>query len=135
MKKIIMVCMFVVSAFVCADEVHLVTNSAETESWYAYSETFTKVKDGYSVMLVHRFNKANKNDVRSWAGMSFTDCSRGYGSLYTKDSEKDNWEFTSNVSIETAKTVADIIAANICNAGEKMNKTVKSVPNKQSKNI
>ena len=116
-----------------AEEVFLVNNSQGTESWFGYPETFTKLKDAYSVLVAKRFSKADRNDERMYAAVSFSDCARGFGSLYLKDDERDSWRITSNFSIDANRTVADFLAANICNAGKEFEKVNKPVaPKKQT---
>ena len=115
-----------------AEEVFLVSNSAGSEYWFAYPETFTKIKDAYSVMVAKRFANGNP-DARMFAAVSFADCAKGYGTLYVKDNERDSWSISSNFSFSANRTVGDTLAANICNAGKEFEKVNKPVaPKKQT---
>ena len=114
-----------------AEEVFLTNNSANTESWFGYPESFTKIKDAYSVLIAKRFANGNP-DQRMYAAVSFVDCTKGYGSLYLKDTEKDAWSISSNFSFSANRTVGDTIAANICNAGKEIEKSSKPAPKKTS---
>ena len=118
-----------------AEEVFLASNSQGTESWFGYPETFTKIKDAYSVLVAKRYSQAGRDDERIFTAVSFSDCARGFGSLYMKNNESDSWRIVSNVSISASQTVADIIAANICNAGKEFEKNSKPVKKQTSKSV
>lgn len=133
MKKIAIALLLAATTFSAqADEVFLTNNSGNTESWYGYPESFTKIKDAYTILIAKRFNNTNRPDERMFAAVSFVDCARGFGSLYVKDSEQANWFISSNFSIEANRTVGDTIAGNICNAGREFEKAQKAAPKKQA---
>ena len=61
MKKIAIALLLAATTFSAqADEVFLTNNSGNTESWYGYPESFTKIKDAYTVLIAKRFNSANR---------------------------------------------------------------------------
>lgn len=133
MKKILIVTAFLASITSAqADEVFLVNNTAGAESWYGYPQTLSKITDAYSVLVARRFNDGQKPDERMFAAASFVDCRKGYGSVYTRADEKDAWRIATNFSAEANKTVGDVIAANICNAGKELEKSFKPVLKKQT---
>lgn len=133
MKKIVIVTAFLAAIGAAqADEVFLANNSAGAETWYGYPETLSKITDAYSVLVARRFNNVQKADERMFAAVSFVDCRKGFGSVYVRADEKDSWHIATNFSIEANKTVGDILAANICNAGRELEKSFKPVPKKQS---
>lgn len=124
MKKFLAgVCLVCASLSVHAEAILMATSADNTQEWYGYAESFTRVSDAYSVMIGKRFPKSpNKDEERFFVAVSFDDCKRGFGSLYTRDRENQNWAVSSNISMSDQKTVGDAVAALICEAGKAMKK-------------
>lgn len=111
-----------------AEEVHITDNSSGSESWFAYPETFTVLKDGYSVLGMKRFNHEKRNDVRIYFAVSFEECKKGFGSLYTRENAKQEWSTVSQFNISAGTTVGDSIATEICTAGKELTKSSPKKP-------
>ena len=111
-----------------AEEVHIADNSSGSESWFAYPETFTVMKDGYSVLGVKRFNIEKRNDVRIYFAVTFEECKKGFGSLYTRENPKQDWDLISQFNISAGRTVSDAIASEICTAGKELTKSIPKKP-------
>ena len=101
-----------------AGEIFLTSNSAGTENWYGYPDTFRVTKDYFIVLVAKRFTGTQKADARMYLAVSKMDCSQGFGSLFSRENPDLPWVNTSQFSIEADHSVADIIVANMCNAGK-----------------
>ena len=108
-----------------ADEILIADNAEGTESWFAYPETFTVMKDAYSVLGLKRFNREKRNDLRMYFAVSFEDCKKGFGTLYSRDNPKQNWEMLTQFNVAAGRTIGDVMATEICETGKEISKPTK----------
>ena len=88
-----------------------ITSTPDGEVWVGYLETVTFNKDGVYMMVGHKI--PGQNEKRMFAGVEISTCQRGFGSIYTKDMQHQDWEPSTNVSLR-GNTVGDHIASALC---------------------
>lgn len=130
MKKLIWIAALMVAAFtVQAKEVYITAN--EGTEWYIYNDTFSNEDGGYSFMVLSREVANEKNTGRVFIGVPFEDCAKGFGTMFIRENQREQWGVASPFRLVVRNgekhTVADILASNICYAGEYLNKQ-KSTP-------
>lgn len=139
MNKIIFALMFALASVATqADEVFMTNSSNDTEAWYGYTDTFSRGKDFYSILIVKRYITVKKNSERVYAAATVADCEKGFGSLYLRENPMTEWkiisQFRNVTSNEEDNKVVDIIASNICNLGQHLDKLEKTVKKRQPTN-
>jgi len=117
------VCMSV--AMTANAAVFIANNEDQTNEWWAYAETVTRLSDGYTVMIGRRFLKESKSEARMYYGVKFADCDKGFGTLYMRETPTSQWSNDTIVSMRDRITVADIISSEICSVYEKEKTTTK----------
>ena len=122
LKKFVLGVCMLTSLAANAEAVFIADNADQTKQWWAYVDTITKMPDGYSVMIGMRYTQEKKSEDRLYYGVSFSDCGKGFGTLYVRATQDSEWANDNNVSMAQPTTVADAIAAEICNVYKKFGK-------------
>lgn len=100
-----------------AQPIQIAANN-ENEEWIGFPESFTKIKDGYSILISkRRTDIANPEETRGYFAVTFDDCKRGHGNLYTRDDTEIDWRVATVISTKNMTTVGDQIGATICETG------------------
>jgi hypothetical protein len=123
--KIYAIALALVATTASAEPIELFKSDRGSTSWVMYPETFSKIEDGYAAMIGKRAVNNSKPEVRVFMGVDYETCSKGFGSLYTKESIQDKWKVVSNVSTKSLATNADAIATAICEVGDEVEKLIK----------
>lgn len=114
--------------FANAEPVEIASTSKRNSVWVMYTETFTRMKDAYSVIIAERDNSGQANESRMYVGVLHETCANGHGVLYARLSPQAKWEMLSTVTLGSPTTVADVAANVICNVGKRVEQ--KSTPEK-----
>ena len=114
MKSVILAALLAVSTVVSAQPVEI-SRSDGGEIWVGYIETFNRNRDGFTMMVGQRIQGRNEN--RSFVGVEFTTCRRGFGPLFFRMSPNDQWQELMNITTMDTQTVGDEIAQSLCSIG------------------
>lgn len=105
-----------------AEPVEIASTAKRNTVWIMYTETFTRMKDAYSVLVAERDNTGQTNENRMYVGVLHETCANGHGVVYARHSPQAKWEMLSSVTLGSPVTVADITANVICNVGKTIDK-------------
>ena len=111
---------------VYAEPIEIATSDKRNTVWVMYPETFTRMQDGYSVMIAERDATGRTNENRMYTGVMRETCVNGHGALYARPSPQAKWELMSSVTLGTPLTIADATANAICIVGKELDKRVPS---------
>ena len=114
MKSVILAAFLAVSTAVSAQPVEI-SRSDDGEVWVGYFETFSRNRDGFTMMVGQRIPGRNEN--RSFVGVEVTTCQRGFGALFFRMSPNDQWQELMNITTLSTQTVGDEIAQRLCSIG------------------
>ena len=121
MKKVVAAaCALLLSAAALAAEPVLITTSKdETTEYYAHPDTFAYGSGGYSMTItaLDKTESVAESLGRIKIAVTFFDCAQGEGSLYTRPTNDAHWERAGAVSIKNPTSVADELAATLCDVG------------------
>lgn len=122
MKKVVAAaCALLLSAAAFAAEpVLIVTSKDESTEYYAHPDTFAYGSGGYSMTItaLDKTESVAKSLSQIKIAVTFFDCAQGEGSLYTRPTDDAQWERAGPVSIKNRTSVADELAATLCNVGQ-----------------
>lgn len=121
MKKLAAALVLVASVNAFAAEPVLIATTADGETqFYGHPETFN-ADNGNLTMVVTMRERAStrfESSTQAQIGVTAYDCARGTGPLYTRPSADAAWDNPKTVSISSPKTVADRLAATLCEVGK-----------------
>lgn len=131
MKKyaILLASVLWLSSAVYAEPIEIASSAKQNTVWVMYLETFTRLQDGFSVLVAERDLTGRANENRVYAGVMRETCTNKHGSLYARVTPQGKWEPMSTVTLGSPSTVADITANVICAIGNEIDK--KSPPEKR----
>jgi hypothetical protein len=124
MKKIVIAFAVALSAGTtalnAADPVLIASTADGATQFYGHPESFEKHDTSYSmeVTMVDAPAARPGTRVRAQIAVTVYDCARGTGTLYTRENSSSPWDRPGQVSISSPKTVADRLAATLCEVGK-----------------
>ena len=134
MKKIAVILASLVSLSLAnAEPVEIASSDKRNNVWVMYMETFTRMRDGFTVMIAERDITGRTNETRMYAGVMRDTCTNGHGALYARPSPQAKWELMSSVTLGNPVTIADVTATAICTIGNEIDK--RSPPEKRKLTI
>lgn len=127
MKKLVLALAILASSVCSLAQPVQIAENTQNEEWIGFPESFTKIKDAYSILISkRRTDIANPEETRAYFAVSFDDCKRGYGNLYIRDDTESDWRVATVISTKNLSTVGDQIGSTICETGTLIDKNRKS---------
>jgi len=125
MKKLIATIAIAMSVSMASanDDRIKITEDKDGAVWAGHISTFNKMSDGASIMI-SQYEK-QKAPVRFFAAMTFDDCRKGFGALYTRGSPNERWEFDRTVELRKNGSIADAIAMFVCHVNASYDEMMK----------
>lgn len=100
-----------------AEPIEIAASDKSSTVWVIYTETFTKMQDGYTALVAERDATGRSNENRMYVAVMRETCVNGHGSLYARQSQQSKWELMSTVTLKSPVTIGDVTANVLCTVG------------------
>jgi hypothetical protein len=91
-----------------------IASDVDNTRWYMSSSTITRANDGWYIQVTRAYPDKSKMDDRFYVGVIDSDCKNGFGSVYARGNNEEEWVPEYQFNLADIDHVSDIIAKNLC---------------------
>ncbi len=118
MKFVTLIIACLMSLSAQATDFYFGNNSTNTQEWYGILES-VKVSGPSVTMMVSIKEVSTERQNRFFVMVNRPSCESGYGPIYSRTSENQEWRLVTNFVVTDPSTVADIIGGKMCGVFKK----------------